>query len=502
MQSKHWSILKLEVAVKRGYFRTVDLFAGCGGMSLGFHRAKYRCVTAIELNDDARKSHEINFSRIAPPEGYATYTDITKISPSTAVSHLSPLFAAPESEVDIIIGGPPCQAFSRLGRAALWDIAGKKYAHAYDERATMYHYFLSYLEALKPIAFVIENVREMGKFVGRNIAEEIAVTAQELGYETRYTLLNAVWYGVPQLRERMFLVGIRKELNVVPSFPKIRYEYDIPMGYSTSRAGKNHIEVLSPHEYYVDHYDFSSKLMPAVTVAQAFTDLPPVYHHLDGRTGKGLPRNVNLKMQYLSINNDFTYQMKNWPGFNVQSNEFTGHIIRYMPRDYEIFRRMPAGAMYPEALEIANQIFNEKITELETNSGKKIIEGSEDWQRIHKATVPPYKVHRYPNKFRKMWADQPARTVPAHIGKDSYSHIHFDSHQARGISLREAARLQSFPDAFQFAGSMNSQLTQIGNAVPPLLAYAVAKSLRANLLSACKQIYTNIYNSFGNKISA
>nr|WP_306423357.1 DNA cytosine methyltransferase [Nostoc favosum] len=171
--------------------------------------------------------------------------------------------------------------------------------------------------------------------------------------------------------------------------------------------------------------------------------------------------------------------MKNWPGFNVQSNEFTGHIIRYMPRDYEIFRRMPAGAMYPEALEIANQIFNEKITELERNSGKKIIEGSEDWQRIHKATVPPYKVHRYPNKFRKMWADQPARTVPAHIGKDSYSHIHFDSHQACGISLREAARLQSFPDAFQFVGSMNSQLTQIGNAVPPLLAYAVAKSLRA-----------------------
>jgi len=197
MYSKHWSILKLSEAVKRGYFRTVDLFAGCGGMTLGFHRAKYRCIAAIEIDDNARKSHEKNFSCFMPLGGYAAYGDITKVDPFTAVSHLCPLFPHPESEVDIIIGGPPCQAFSRLGRAALWDIAGKKYAHGFDERATMYHYFLSYVSALKPIAFVMENVREIGKFVGRNVAEEIAVTANELGYETRYTLLNAVWYGVP-----------------------------------------------------------------------------------------------------------------------------------------------------------------------------------------------------------------------------------------------------------------------------------------------------------------
>ncbi|HLO87714.1 MAG TPA: DNA (cytosine-5-)-methyltransferase [Nostocaceae cyanobacterium] len=502
MQSQHWSILKLEASVKRGYFRTVDLFAGCGGMSLGFHRAKYKCVAAIELNDDARESHEVNFSRIAPPEGYATYIDITKTSPFDAVSHLSSLFPNPESEIDILIGGPPCQAFSRLGRAALWDIAGQRYAHAYDERATMYHYFLSYLEALKPIAFVIENVREMGKFVGRNIAEEIAVTAEELGYETRYTLLNAVWYGVPQLRERMFLIGIHKELNTVPSFPKIQYQYDIPVGYSTSRAGRNHIEVLFPHDHYVDHYQFTSKVMKAVTAEEAFVDLPPIYHHLDGRTGRGFARDVNLKTKYLSKDNDFTYKMKNWLDFEVKSDEFTGHIIRYMPRDYEIFRRMPPGAMYPEALEIAKQIFQEKIRQLEISTGRKIIEESQEWQQLYKATVPPYKVHRYPNKFRKMWADQPARTVPAHIGKDSYSHIHFDSEQARGISLREAARLQSFPDAFKFVGSMNSQLTQIGNAVPPLLAYAVAKSLRSNLISAWKQVENNISNSKEHKISA
>jgi len=485
---KHWPVLKLDEATKRGYFRTVDLFAGCGGLSLGFHRAGFRCVSAIEINEDARKSHAANFSRVAPPDGYATYADITQVTPLEAVSHLSPLFPGIESDIDIIVGGPPCQAFSRLGRAALWDIAKKRYAHASDERAAMYNYFLAYVEVLKPIAFVLENVREMGKFVGRNIAEEIAVTAEELGYEVRYTLLNAVWYGAPQLRERMFLVGIRKELNQVPSFPKIKHKYSLPVGYSTSRAGTGHIEVLPPYDHYVDHHEYMSKVSPAVTAQDASFDLPAIKHHLDGRSGKGFPRDVNFKTSYLARDNRFTQDMKTWTEFENQTGSFTGHVIRYTPRDYEIFRRMQPGDMYPEALQVALEIFQERLAALEIEKRRKIEEGSEEWQTLYKATVPPYKVHRYPNKFRKMWADHPARTLPAHIGKDSYSHIHFDSKQARGISLREAARLQSFPDAFKLCGSMNSQLTQIGNAVPPLLAYAVAKCLRSDLIAASGKI--------------
>jgi len=495
MEFNHWSLLKLNEAVKRGYFRTIDLFAGCGGLSLGFHQAGFRCVSAIEMNENARESHEINFSRVAPREGYASYADITQVNPLDAVSHLSPLFPGINSSIDVIVGGPPCQAFSRLGRAALWEIAKERYAHASDERATMYNYFLTYVEVLRPIAFVLENVREMGKFVGRNVAEEIAVTAEELGYEVRYTLLNAVWYGVPQLRERMFLVGIRKELDQVPSFPRIKHKYSLPVGYSTSRAGTGHIEVLKPHDHYVDHYEYMSKLLPAVTAQDAFFDLPAIKHHLDGRSGKGFPRNVNLKTFYLDRDNRFTKQMKTWVEFENSTDSFTGHVIRYTPRDYEIFRRMKAGDMYPEAFQVALEIFQERLATLEAKIGKKIKKGSEDWCCLYKKTVPPYKVDRYPNKFRKMWAEHPARTVPAHIGKDSYSHIHFDSEQARGISLREAARLQSFPDAFKLSGSMNSQLTQIGNAVPPLLAYAVAKCLRSDLIAASKKAtFSSLHN--------
>src|SRR5690606_37906008 len=162
--------------------------------------------------------------------GYRAFSDIRKTKPSEAVAHLIKNKKEKVSDVvDVVIGGPPCQAFSRLGRAALWRLAGEDLAHGQDERATYYHDFIKYVSELQPLAFVMENVREIGKFVGRNIAEEIAATAEELGYETRYSLLNAVWYGVPQLRERMFIIGIRKELGQIPEFPKIRHEYDLPV---------------------------------------------------------------------------------------------------------------------------------------------------------------------------------------------------------------------------------------------------------------------------------
>lgn len=480
---------KLEVAIRRKNFRTVDLFAGCGGLTLGFHRAGFHCSAGVEIDDDARSSHKANFAKNYRNNSYRPFKDITEIKPDDTVRHIEPLF--PEltgNHIDVVIGGPPCQAFSRLGRAALWRLAGRDHAHADDERASMYERFLRYVARLKPLAFVMENVREIGKFVGRNVAEEIAISASDLGYNTNYTLLNAVWYGVPQMRERIFIVGIHKDLHVKPRFPNIQYNYDLPVGYSTSRAGTGHIEVLEPHDHYIDHLSFNRTVKAAITTEQAFVDLPPIYEHLDGRTGKGVRRNIDLEMDYTDSFNEFTKIMRTWPGFKNGNKTFTGHIIRYTPRDYETFRRMPHGGMYPEALETAKQIFREALEWKKEEAGRDIPESSDEYIRLYKSIVPPYKVHRYPNKFRKMWPDQPARTVPAHIGKDSYSHIHFDSDQARCISLREAARLQSFPDGFKFSGSMNSVLRQIGNAVPPLLAFAVAKQLKKELKRAQKKL--------------
>lgn len=451
-------------------------------MSLGFHRAGFKSVVAVEINDFARTSHAENFGPIAPPEGYKSFSDITKLSAGNSVRHLASCGAVGE-RVDMLIGGPPCQAFSRLGRAALWRLAGRDHAHADDERATMYYHYLRFLEALQPLAFVMENVREIGKFAGRNVAEEVAVSADALGYETRYCLLNAVWYGTPQLRERMFIIGIRKELNIIPEFPKIKFDCEIPVGYSTSRSGTGFEQVLSPFDHYVDHAETLSRLRPAVTTEDAFADLPPILHHLDGRAGKGFQRKVAERYNYTSKANSFTSEMRNWPDF-VSELDFIGHVIRYTPRDYETFARMPEGGMYPEALATAKKIFKERLRDLEKRLKRRLSENDPEWVELYKRTVPPYRDDRYPNKFRKMSRDKPARTVPAHIGKDSYSHIHFDASQARAASLREIARLQSFPDAFRFSGSMNVQLTQIGNAVPPLLAFAVAEKLHSQLTAA------------------
>ncbi len=100
---------------------------------------------------------------------------------------------------------------------------------------------------------------------------------------------------------------------------------------------------------------------------------------------------------------------------------------------------------------------------------------------MRKACVPPYDPGKFPNKWWKLDPAMPSRTLTAHMGKDTYSHIHWDNRQRRSVSVREAARLQSFPDSFEFAGAMNAAFRQIGNAVPPLLGFAVAAELRRNL---------------------
>lgn len=459
----------------------VDLFAGSGGLSLGFDRAGFHCVGGVELDKDARETHRKNFSTRCP-EGYGVADDITTTAPADLVAHISGVRT--DEKVDIVIGGPPCQAFSRLGRAALWRLAEERGAHLTDPRAELYAHFLHYIQVLKPLAFVMENVKEIGRFGGRNVAHEIAVTAESLGYVVRYALLNSVWYGVPQFRERMIIIGVHKALGINPAFPPIKYVCPIPAGYTTSRAGRRIPYVLPPDDLFEDHHGLSSTVYKAHTAQDALSDLPEIFHHLDGRQGKGLVRQPYRTIPYRhEAHTKYLREMREWPGF-FSDIETDGHVIRYTPRDYDIFRRMEAGDQYPQALRVAEELFQERIAAYEQVSGKPVLPGSDTWNAIRKSSVPPYAVGRYPNKFQKLRPDEPARTLPAHLGKDSYSHIHFDSNQARTISVREAARLQSFPDGFRFVGSMNSQFRQIGNAVPPLMAYAIAQTLHQILISA------------------
>jgi DNA (cytosine-5)-methyltransferase 1 len=215
-----------------------------------------------------------------------------------------------------------------------------------------------------------------------------------------------------------------------------------------------------------------------VTAAGALGDLPKITLHLEGKLKKGARRFDSLTpyTNHLDTLNDYAKLMRSWPGFENDEG-VKDHVIRWLPRDYAIFARMNPGDQYPEAHKHAVALFEERITAIRKRTGKPLGPKSREFQELWEATVPPYDATKFPNKWRKMESFAPARTLMAHLGKDGYSHIHYDSEQARTISVREAARLMSFPDGFVLSGSMNPAFKQIGNAVPALLAKAVARQI-------------------------
>jgi DNA (cytosine-5)-methyltransferase 1 len=223
-----------------------------------------------------------------------------------------------------------------------------------------------------------------------------------------------------------------------------------------------------------------------VTAADALQDLPPISDHLEGKMSRGARRFDELRRYSRATPKGYAKIMRTWPGFE-RNDGVHDHVIRYLPRDWKLFARMNPGDQYPQAHAHAVRMFEEALAAERIATGRAIRTRSKEWEALRASIVPPYDVGKFPNKWRKMEPDLPARTLMAHLGKDGYSHIHYDSTQARTISVREAARLQSFPDGFIFSGTMNPAFRQIGNAVPPLLAMAVAGTMRATLQAAVEE---------------
>src|SRR5262249_12834227 len=152
------------------------------------------------------------------------------------------------------------------------------------------------------------------------------------------------------------------------------------------------------------------------------------------------------------------------------------HAIRRTPRDHETFRRMKHGDRYPQASRIARERLAEEVERLR-KAETAPEPGTPEWADLEARFVPPYPLDTFEDKWRKLFPDQPSWTGPAHLARDSSSHSHHDGEQARAISIREAARLQSFPDAFQFSGNMGDCYRQAGNGVPPVLSWAIAAGI-------------------------
>ncbi|MBK7928981.1 MAG: DNA cytosine methyltransferase [Bryobacterales bacterium] len=481
----------------------MDLFAGCGGITLGFATAGYELVASVESDAWAADSHGANFAAVSRGknrEAHFKARDITAESPAAIFRDLG-INGSVEDQVDVLVGGPPCQAFARVGRAKLRHEAQRRdeddadVAFLVDGRVNLWRRYLHYVRKTRPLALLMENVPDILNHGGKNVAETVSQHLREEGYVVRYTLLNASWFGVPQTRERMFLIGVHEDLGTEVVFPSPTHHFLLPSGYEGTRATARklihehnvHAEFESSHCWISDP-SATDGLPPTTTSSEAFADLPPIYA-LDllksGKLARGR-KDPAEPVAYTSRVATTTWSrlMREWPQFTT-GDHTTGHVIRYLPRDYKIFQLMDEGWQYPEVWRFV-EAKRQQLLERRWKSGESDDADGAEMQAFIRQWTLPYDPDKFPNKWWKLYEDRPARTLMAHLGKDSYSHIHYDRTQARTISVREAARLQSFPDGFVLRGSMNPAFKQIGNAVPPLVAYAIAMAMRSMI--GCRSI--------------
>lgn len=467
--------------------RYMDMFAGCGGISLGFLTAGFTPVASVENDLWAALSHGANFGTRSVggdrPSHHVPRDAVTE-SAETVFADLE-LDGATDDQIDVLVGGPPCQAFARVGRAKLREQARRReevsadQAFLVDGRVSLWQRYVAFIRATKPVALLMENVPDILNHGGNNVAELVSKSLAEEGYEVAYTLLNAAWYGVPQMRERMILVGFHRSTGIRPRFPTPTHHIDLPSGYISSKNAARRVLKMEGSEHHRWIADPAPAAAPAISAAEALADLPPLYAQEMLRTGQ-IRRGAKDPSQPVDYTRDkpttgYSRLMREWFGFATTAT--TGHVFRYLPRDYKIFAEAQPGWEYPEIhahveRKIAGWLAQRKRRGLPTDGRNPDVSQFVASWRI------PYDPNKFPNKWWKLRADAPVRTLMAHLGKDSYSHIHFDSEQARTITVREAARLQSFPDGFVFKGSMNPAFKQIGNAVPPLFAYAIARGMR------------------------
>lgn len=452
-------------------------------MSLGFRAADCDIVAALEIDELAARSHANNFFKDAPKEvieHHAKPRNVALLEPEDLVSEFG--LGETAEAIDIIVGGPPCQAYARVGRAKLREIADHPRAFKIDPRGNLYLRYLHYVDRLKPLAILFENVPDILNYGGHNVVQEIVDALDGMGYDAAYSLINATHHGVPQMRDRVYMIAYRKELCATIRFPRATHNCDLPPGYAGTRAVSLKLINASEGYAFVKPDTGHAGLPHAVTAREAIGDLPTVTAHLEGTLKRGA-RRFTEAVQYRKTAwenlSSYARLMRSWSGFEARDGIYD-HVLRYLPRDSRIFKAMASGDEYPAAHRVAMQLFR-------TSAKRRgLSPSSAQWRLLRDSMVPPYDPTKFPNRWWKLKANGPVRTLTAHIGKDTYTHIHYDSDQARVITVREAARLQSFPDGFVFAGTMNPAFRQIGNAVPPLLAHQLGLEILEGLQKAIR----------------
>lgn len=465
----------------------IDLFAGAGGFSLGLSAAGFTSLGTVEYNSVAFNTMRSNVGEAKLPS----------LRAASSIENSSPFLLKREMatqgiyDLDLLVASPPCQGFSKIGRGKLNSLSQVGNGFLTDPRNELFKSAIDFLTYLKPKAFLFENVPGMLHHGSQNIAEIVCRAVEGAGYTVKCALLNSAWYGVPQIRERIILIAFRNDVRLAPSFPVITHFGPL---LKTCMSSTDFLKKQQDVQKYFATFDelfVSTNYQNLVSVSEAFEDLPPFTNHLKAlRKKEKLHANRSAfgPSEYTALiaPNAYCAMMRNWHG--IKSLDVKDHFCRWTARDFPIFAKMKPGDTYPDAYKIAEKRWHQAKNKFNLEGGKR---------PVRRDFIPPYNLNGFNEKWKKLYPDRPSWTVTAHLSKDTYSHIHFDSKQARAISIREAARLQSFPDGYIFEGSTGDCFTQIGNAVPPLMAKAIGLELFSKL-SEARSSKTSIFDSFAN----
>lgn len=415
---------------KQSSYNFIDLFAGAGGLSEGFLQAGFRPVAHVEMNEYAAKTLETRSAyyylrSTGNLDLYKNYlsgkisrdefmkqipTSVTKtvINETLSDETLPAVFNTIDGiikirgieKVDVIIGGPPCQAYSLVGRAQSNHM---EVPMEEDPRNYLYKLYARFLKKYQPRMFVFENVTGIESAQGGTIWKNLQKYLRRVGYKIECHEQNAQNFGVLQNRRRMIIVGWLKDSHL--AYP-----------------------------------DFAVKKSEAV-VNDLFTDLPELHPGESNNTySKKKPSSYVTETGIRTTNDVLTLQ-------NCRPN---------IDRDIKIYKR--AIELWNDGHKRLN--YNDLPEELKTHKNR----------------------HSFTDRFKVVEGDAHCcHTILAHLSKDGHYFIHPDIRQHRSITVREAARIQSFPDSYYFEGSRTSQFVQIGNAVPPLMARGIAEGIFAQL---------------------